>query len=98
MRAGTAGELLKHSAMNKAKQLELIKQLEASADDCIVLAEQITNKATRLKSAAIAARVELGDSPGGSRKAPKYELSALEIARAKANITGSKGSRKITNA
>jgi len=83
--------------MNKAKQLELINQLIAAADDCLALIEHMNNKATRLKSAAIAARIDLGDSQGGGRKAKTYELSALEIARAKVSVTGGKGSRKITH-
>jgi len=82
--------------MNIAKEKAKYKRLEATADSCIELATQLLNTATHLKSEATTALMELGDSEGGGRKAPKHELSEAEKARLRGQLTG--GRRNIVNA
>ena len=82
--------------MNIAKEKAKLKRMEATADNCIELATQLLHIATHLKSEATTAQLELGDSKGGGRKAPKHELSEAEKARLRGQLTG--GRRNIVNA
>lgn len=72
--------------MNKAKEIADWRRKELFAADLEEVASQLLQAATRLKSEAQTAQMEIGASPERRRKVPKAELPADQKLAIKARM------------